>query len=357
MNQHRYLADYGQFRRSGRIKILNSFTARFGGNRHLKLHMDEKSRISSDSSKLSCSNIESILERLQANRKSTSLNYLSIWRQFNKFLLQLDRMPESWEQRVALFCAYLVEFKKVQSSTLRSYVSAIKSTLKCDKYKWRDDSVWLNALFHSCKLSNNTLYVRFPIHFKLFEMIMFEVDRLNNTQPYLQILFKAIFATAYYGLTRISEITGSRHSIKAKNIEIADNKEKIKITLFSSKTHDVDSRPQEIKISSSEITGRHGRRTKFFCPFKIIRQYMNIRRGYTTENENFFIFSDGSTIPQSCIRAMLKSAIQALNLNSDPYSFQSFRIGRATDLLKFGIPIEVIKCLGRWKSNTVYKYL
>ena len=74
-----------------------------------------------------------ILRNLLANhdRESTKKNYLSIWRQFNGFLIRLDKKPKQWEDRVALFLAFQVE-KGAQSATIKSYTSAIKSVLKDD---------------------------------------------------------------------------------------------------------------------------------------------------------------------------------------------------------------------------------
>ena len=299
-----------------------------------------------------------ILEMLQTkqNRDSTNSNYLGIWRQLNNFLLRLDVMRKFWEDRVALFCAYLVEERNVQSATLRSYVSVIKFTLRCDNYKWQDERVWLQALFKSCRKLNDVHSPRFPIHFSLLELILFEVDRLYDQQLYLSVLFKTIFALAYYGLIRIGEISDSRHAIRACNIQLAQNKDKIKILLYSSKMHDKESKPQQIKISAAEKVSIK-KKDRFFCPFLLMRQYMKLRGGYLSDDESFFLYSDKSVIPQNTIRNCLKKIITKLNLNSNVYMFQSLRTGRATDMLKFGYPIEMIKRCGRWKSNTVYRYL
>ena len=59
------------------------------------------------------------------NRPSMSQNYLSVWRQFNKFVIKLDIKPQTWEEKVSLFLAQLVD-SGAQSSTIKSYVSAIK---------------------------------------------------------------------------------------------------------------------------------------------------------------------------------------------------------------------------------------
>ena len=221
--------------------------------------------------------MEIILERLKnnMNRSTTNKNYYTIWKSLNSFLTKLDSIPEFWEERVALFGAYLVEYKNVKSTTLRSYISAIKHTLKVDNYKWNDQMVWLNSLIRSCKKVNDTVYIRFPIHFKLLEMILFDVQRMYRDQPYLSCLYKAIFTSAYYGLLRTGEAVAAEggHTIKAKNVFMASKKKKILIILYTSKTHDESQEPQEIKISSNEITGNN---KKFFCPVETLGTYMKL---------------------------------------------------------------------------------
>ena len=75
---------------------------------------------SSGSSKISASSMQSILDKLlmQQNRVSTAKTYLSVWRQFNKFLINLDVMPSSWEDGTSLFVAYLID-KGMQSGTVK----------------------------------------------------------------------------------------------------------------------------------------------------------------------------------------------------------------------------------------------
>ena len=196
--------------------------------------------------------MQGILEKLKnnINRDTTNKNYYTIWKSLNNFLVKLDSIPEFWEERVAIFCAYLVEYKNIKSTTQQSYISAIKHTLKCDRYKWNEEMVWLNSLIRSCKKVNDTVYTRFPIHFKLLEMILFEVNRIYDTQPFLTIMYQSIFTLAYYGLLRTGEtvLADGGHMIKAKNVFIADNKDKIRIILHSSKTHDESTQPQEIKF-------------------------------------------------------------------------------------------------------------
>ena len=99
----------------------------------------------------------------------TAKTYLSAWRGFNKFLLCLDYKPKHWE---------------------------------------------------------------LPAYIDLLEIVMFEFERMFKTQYYLEILYKTIFLIGYYGLLRIGEMTMSPHTLKAKNVHIGVNKDKILLILY-----------------------------------------------------------------------------------------------------------------------------
>ena len=170
--------------------------------------------------------MRNIIEKLKCKRvrDTTTRNYQSVWHQFNMFLIRLDSMPKDWEDRTALFCAYLIE-KGMQSSTVKSYVSAIKALLKDENYKWTEGQVLLSTLTRACKLRNDKIRCRLPIHKQLFEVILFELNRLFHNQEFLCRLYKAIFSLAFYGMMRIGELTQGDHPIKACNVHIGINKD------------------------------------------------------------------------------------------------------------------------------------
>ena len=169
-------------------------------------------------------------------------------------------------------------------------------------------------------------------------------------------MYKAIFSLGYYGMLRISELVKSDHIVKACNVHMALNKDKLMIMLYSSKTHGEGSRPQSIKIVSNrrEKSGKYAHR--HFCPFVVINDFIKMRGNYTHEMEQFFIFHDGSPVFPSQVRKMLNTVITNIGLDSSKYGVHSLHIGRCTDLIKYGYSIEEVKRMGRWKSNSVYKY-
>ena len=139
----------------------------------------KRTSLSSKSSTISTSEIEQIVAKLMnmQHRSSTAKNYLSIWRQFNRFIISLDRRPRLWEDRTTLFIGYLIE-KGMQSSTVKFYVSAIKKTLIIDGYDWNDGLVLVRSLAKACRIINDQVRTRLPIHCGLLEMILFEVQRM-----------------------------------------------------------------------------------------------------------------------------------------------------------------------------------
>ena len=118
----------------------------------------------------------------------------------------------------------------IQSSTLRSYVSAVKHILTIDGYWWRDEKILLNTLVNACKIRNDVMRVNLPIHISLLEILLFEIECKWDWSPYIQILYKTVFLVSYYGFLRISEVSGI-HVIKAKDVHIASNKNKIMLIL------------------------------------------------------------------------------------------------------------------------------
>ena len=281
---------------------------------------------------------------------------MSIWRNFNNFLIKLEQKPKLWEEHVAWFAAYLVN-DGIQSSTLKSYISAIKAILKCDKYKWNDNYLELSSITRACKIENDEVKTRLPISKGLLELILFELQRYFNSQPYLETLYQAMILIAYYRLMRVGEITQSTHNLLAKNIHIGSNKDKILLVLYSSKTHNKNSAPQEIKISVAPSSKCHTTGNRFFCPFKIIRRYLGIWGNYMADTEPFFIFQDRSPVQANHLRQILRLMISHLNLNPTLYDMHSLRIGRTCQLFRMGVSISRIKKIGRWKSNAVYHYL
>ena len=266
----------------------------------------------------------------------------------------------SGERRVALFCAHLVE-QGLKSTTVKSYVSAIKNVLRNDGYEWNDNLLLLSMITKACRLINDRVYIRCPITKGLLEILLFEVERIFLDQQYLEILFKTMFILAYYGLLRVGEIASQKgefcldHAVKTPDVHVGQNKQKILIILYSSKTHGKESLPQKIRIEA--VSKTCSSKFSHFCPFSLTRKYMELRGPYATRDEQFFMFKHGIPVNPAQVRRVLKTCINHVGLDETMFDMHSMRSGKASDMIKQGASVQEVKFAGRWKLNVVYKYI
>ena len=370
LKQSHYQLNCGQHHESGmhtnlelqthyRLGRLNSCSCLAG--KKLK-----KSSISDDSmiSSVAICNIICRLQ-LERNRDSTRKNYHAIWKLFSKFYFKLDIKPDNWEDRILLFVGYLIENNR-QPSTIKSYISALKSVLKDDKIDICEDRFLLNSFIKACKYRNKNVRIRKSIQKHLLKSILCQVDKkfLNDEQPYLATLYVTIISSAYYGLLRVGEVAQGAHPILARDMQLASNKQKALFILRSSKTHCESDMPQSVKITSSFqkcFSNESGKvkvnSVNIHCPYSLLRKYIQIRPKYLWDSEPFFVYRDRSPVRTITISKVLRFALNGCRMNACQYSFHSLRSGWAVDLLKHGVSVETIKKIGCWKSNAVFSYL
>ena len=206
--------------------------------------------------------------------------------------------------------------------------------LKIDGVKLHEDYFLVTSLTKACKLTNDRVHVRLPIHKGLLAIIVKQTkqhfENSSNNQPFLLTLYQTIFTVAYYGLFRVGELTAGVHPILARDIHIGFNKQKLLFILRSSKTHAESNEPQSIKICSVH---KDRNKTKIVrgvnhpCPYELMRVY-GAMRGTYTENEQFFIFSDHSQVTPNHLRRILEIVLGEAGLDPSLYSGHSFRISQ-----------------------------
>ena len=253
-----------------------------------------------------------------------------------------------------LYTGFLIENKK-QSSTVKSYISAIRCVLQEDGVELNDNKVLIKSLTKACMLKNDQVRTRLPIRKGLLQLMIKSVPGLFSApQPYLICLYWAMLSTAYYGLFRIGEISHGPHVVKAVDVKLARNKNKVMFILHTSKMHGRNKKPQIIKISAPD--GCDNNRA-LCCPFQLLREYFGVRPMVVKRDEQFFIFGDYSPVTPAHFRTLVKRLIAHNCLNPDLYDSTGFRSGHATDMAEQHISPETIRKLGRWKSNAMYTYL
>ena len=178
---------------------------------------------------ISAGAIEKLIDSLKQNRfrSSTLANYYVIWKKFNEFIIKLDKKPTNWESRITLYAGYLVNNGK-KSTTINSYVSAIKGFLLINNIKIKEDRYLLTSLTKACKLVNDKVRTRLPIRKGLLQVLINNVRKyfMKRGQKYLSVLYPAMFATAYYGLLRVGEVSTGSHPVLVDDVHVAINKRK-----------------------------------------------------------------------------------------------------------------------------------
>ena len=246
---------------------------------------------------------------------------------------------------------------------MKSYVSAIKAVLREDGIYVNEDKCLLSSLTKACKYENDHVRTRLPICTDLLQLILNRLDTLFvSEQPYLVSLYKALFATAYFGLFGVGELTESQHAVKVLDVQIGRNKDKMQFILRTLKTHWKDTQPQIITITALTKANKckqfavH-KSQMYDCPFQLLRNYIQHRKPVKFKDEQLFVFRDHTPVKASHMRIILRAVLEKLGLNPSLYGCHSMRIGRAMDMLnKLKLDVGTIKKLGHWKSNIVYSY-
>ena len=256
--------------------------------------------LSTDSSRISAVELENIVERLrhQQYRDSTKRNYYAIWKLFANFLVQLDYCPWSWEDRIVLFVGYLIDNNK-QSSTVKSYVSAIRAVLRDDKIKLDEDQYLITSLTRACRLKNDAISARMPIQRGMLSIVLKQIEKAFKAQPYLAQLYRCIFSTMYFGLLRVSEVASGpeMHPVKAVDVHIGENKKKFLLILRTSKTHWKNNAPQLVKITAtkchSHVKNKPMKDAKLDdsgilpCPYQLLKGFAESRGNYQSNLRAF----------------------------------------------------------------------
>ena len=192
--------------------------------------------------------------------------------------------PHDWETRMVLFMGFLIE-NELQSSTIRTYLSAIRGVLLEHNIKINKDQLLINSLTRACKIKKDVIITRLPIERGMLNLLLKEATNYfcsedGKNQPYLNLLYRAILVSGYYGLLQVGDLTKGPHVILASNVHISENKNKILFILFMSKTHNRSSKPQMVKISQKQIKKKTENSESIRSsenPFTILKQYIAVR--------------------------------------------------------------------------------
>ena len=91
------------------------------------------------------------------------------------------------------------------------------------------------------------------------------------------------------------------------------------------------------------------------CAVKALQEFL--RSCSQPPGTPLFVFQDGSYLTPTRLTSTLRSLLRSLGINDAAYASHSFRIGAATTAAAAGLPIWLIKTLGRWTSDAYQRYI
>lgn len=297
-------------------------------------------------------NIQSGVNRLLSASLAgnTHLVYDNALQAFNKFRQQytiVDIWPVPAYQ-VALFVSFCFE-QGYAPSTIRTYLSGISFLHKLHNWNDPTDLFVIRKLLEGCRRIRLRSDVRAPITEAILKSICLSLPFVC-TSLYETKLFKAAYFLAFFGLLRVSELvhtTDILHNrpLSASDVKIESGASAVLVTIRYSKTNPYG-KPITLRIPASN--------DRNFCCVKAVSDYIKQR---PKQAINFLCHADSLPLKRSQFSGVLTKAIRNAGLPIQKFKSHSFRIGRATTLASQGIPTDIIKQLGRWKSNAVDHYI
>eukprot|EP00079_Xenopus_tropicalis_P014258 XP_004910611.1 PREDICTED: collagen alpha-1(III) chain-like isoform X1 [Xenopus tropicalis] len=187
---------------------------------------------------------------------------------------------------------------------------------------------------------------RRPITFNILGGLFDQLGELANS-PFEITLFKLAFSWAFVGAFRISELVSHNRAgnggILARDVIRSEGS--VSILIRDSKT---DKQGKGFRVELFGIQGHHT------CPVSCFDSYYRMR---PDQQGSLMIHQDGSSLSRYQFIAILKRALQGLQLAVNEYGSHSFRIGAATEAARWGLGADVIRRIGRWESSRFKAYI
>lgn len=281
---------------------------------------------------------------------NTAAAYRAAINCFKEFLLQFN-LKTSWPteaQHIVLFISFCFE-KGLAPNTISTYVAGVNHVHKMHGGEDLRETFIIKKMLEGCTRLRKRNDTRLPITIKLLN----DVCNILPTVCYNQFevkLFKAAYLLAFFGLLRVSEIVVpssilANRTLAYEDVSFSPGNKHILLTLRISKTNQ-SGHPETLKIPCEE--------NSLLCPVTACRDFLLVR---PVSRGPFFCHADAAPLTRCQFSAVLAKCLKCILPGCRNIKSHSFRIGRATHLYSLGVSGDVIKTLGRWRSDAYKKYI
>ena len=239
----------------------------------------------------------------------------------------------------------------MQHATIRLYIAAVQAEQMSrgleDPLK---DTQQLSWLLRGVQRQSKTR-TRLPINPKLQQQLIESILNNRHLSKYDRYLYATTISIAYFKCLRAGEVSyPSTHSFHPKqHLTIKDiiiHQNTVELRLKSSKT-DQFRRGATIIIGPSKQN---------ICPVQITKQFLYLRK-HAHKSDAIFRLKDGSLLTRPRLQAMIRNTLHSLKVPAELFGTHSLCIGSATAAAEAGIPMKIIKAMGRWSSDCYCRYI
>ena len=281
--------------------------------------------------------------------KKAYASYLQAYLSFCK-TANLPALPAS-EVNIGRYIAFLYRSKSANS--IPQYLTVIRLLhLEFGLPNPLQDNHHISSLIKGTKrLKGESLY---KLTLTVGDLLAMKKYMSLNTPADAQLW--SIILTCFYGLLRISNVTAPYASswdpakvIKRKDIIIKDSG--CIISIRWSKT---------IQFKERLFHAALPRLDTPLCPRDALLHFLQIAGPIPADAPAWSYMTPSNTLnvpTPASIRPRLQSLVVAIGLPPAHYNTHSLRRSGASHLLTSGVPLETIKVLGDWRSDSVFKYL
>ena len=289
--------------------------------------------------------------RSRAFAEKTSANHLSVWVKYLKFCIYFSLVAFPASEQIISWFAQKVANSVKTARTVASSVAAVEKLhliLGFSVRGFRDYLLRITMMGISRGCTHITKQAQ-----AITPEILCKIHQQLNMNSLEDALFWLCCIMAFFLLFRKSNLVpdtlrGFNPSKQLTWQDLVYTGHNIIVGIRWSKT---DQFGRELKTFPLPVI-----HNSFLCPLNAIRNVLKLRT--PDGGEHIFSRGDGTSLTYKQFQNRLRGVLAAVGV-PDPQAFtsHSFRRGGATFAYLCGVPTEIIKLLGNWKSDCYQKYL
>lgn len=287
---------------------------------------------------------------------STQLVYNTGYQTFVRFNLMNNFCQNATEDTLMRFVTHCFDSLNLSYQTIKLYLCGIRHHLLlqgipnpfASDVKLQRLHMLLNGIKRQHRSSRPS---RKPITTNILLDLVTTLQK-GMFSPYSDLLISTVCVVAFFGFLRCAEFTCKSSFDPESNLCLSDlkvHKDHAVLTLKQSKT-DPFRRGIGIKLFRNNAT---------LCPLKQLASYSCLRNRNFNNNpqDPLFVMENGNALTRSYFLAMLKDLLNRSGHADSGITGHSFRIGAATSAATARIEDHLIKCMGRWSSDSYLRYI